>query len=160
MAEEKKARTPKSAGKTKTRARQKKSAAKTPKTTAKSAANARAEVKEKKKGRYIGMGIPTPEEVCDDKHCPFHGNLPVRGMILEGVVVSDKMDKTVVVERERLYYLKKYERYEKRTSRYMVHNPPCINARVGDVVKIAECRPISKTVSFVVVEKKAGGAVS
>ena len=44
-------------------------------------------------------------------------------------------------------------RYEKRRSKILAHNPPCIDAKKGDKVKIAECRPISKNVSFVVVEK-------
>lgn len=30
--------------------------------------------------RDIGIDVKTPENVCDDKHCPFHGNLPVRGL--------------------------------------------------------------------------------
>ena len=94
-----------------------------------------------------------PKESCNDRNCPFHGDLPIRGRILEGVVVSSKMDKTVIVEREYLHYVPKFLRYEKRHSRIPSHNPPCINAKEGDRVTIAECRPISKTVSFVVVEK-------
>jgi small subunit ribosomal protein S17 len=62
------------------------------------------------------------------------------------------MNATVVVEREYLHYVKKYNRYEKRRSRYHAHNTPCLNARVGDQVRIAECRPLSKTKNFVVVE--------
>ncbi|RLG90544.1 30S ribosomal protein S17, partial [Candidatus Bathyarchaeota archaeon] len=75
------------------------------------------------------------------------------GRVLEGVVVSAKMDKTVIVQRDYLHYVPKYKRYERRRSRIPSHNPPCINAKEGDRVKIAECRPISKTVSFVVIEK-------
>ena len=99
-----------------------------------------------------GLNVKTPERECDDVLCPYHGHLRVRGKIIEGRVVRDGMERSVVVERERLYYIKKYERYEKRLSRISAHNPPCINAKVGDMVKIAECRPISKTVAFVVVE--------
>jgi len=44
-------------------------------------------------------------------------------------------------------------RYERRRGHIPSHNPPCIDAKEGDRVRIAECRPISKTVSFVVVEK-------
>jgi small subunit ribosomal protein S17 len=62
------------------------------------------------------------------------------------------MNGTVVVEHEYLHYVKKYKRYEKRRSRYHAHSTPCINASAGDVVRIAECRPLSKTKSFVVVE--------
>lgn len=68
-------------------------------------------------------------------------------------MIKARADKMVVVEREYLHYVPKYMRYERRRSRIHAHNPPCINAKTGDRVKIAECRPISKTVSFVVVEK-------
>jgi len=105
------------------------------------------------KSRNIGIDIVPPEEVCDDVNCPFHGSLKVRGFSLVGEVVSEKMDKSVVVKKERLYYLKKYERYEKRTSKMHAHLPPCIDARAGDKVRIVECRPISKTISFVVIGK-------
>jgi len=105
-----------------------------------------------KKARDIGIDVPVPEEPCDDPRCPFHGKISVRGQMFTGEVVSDRMENTVVVKRERLYYVKKYERYEKRTSRMNAHNPPCLGAKVGDRVRIMECRPLSKTVSFVVVE--------
>jgi small subunit ribosomal protein S17 len=104
--------------------------------------------------RDIGLNVKVPEKECDDINCPFHGTLPVRGQILEGEVVSDKAPKTVVVLRSYLKKIAKYERYEKRHSKIHAHNPPCINAKVGDIVKIAECRPLSKTKSFVVVEKR------
>lgn len=108
---------------------------------------------EKKKIRDIGIDVKIPDKECTDKKCPFHGKLSVRGQIIEGTVVSDKMNESVVVMRERLWYLKKYERYEKRRSKYLAHNPPCINAKIGDFVKIAECRPLSKHISFTVIEK-------
>lgn len=72
---------------------------------------------------------------------------------MEGVVVSDKMQKTVTVKLEYAHKVPKYERYERRTSKIHAHNPPCINARIGDRVKIAECRRLSKTKAFVVVQK-------
>ncbi len=108
------------------------------------------------------LSFPKPARACDDKKCPFHGTLRVRGRTLEGIVVSDKMEKTVIVRRDYLKYVPKFKRYERRRSRIPAHNPPCIDAREGDRVRIAECRPISKTVSFVVVEileraEKIGG---
>jgi small subunit ribosomal protein S17 len=63
------------------------------------------------------------------------------------------MDKTVVVERDYLQYISKFHRYERRRSRIPSHNSPCIDAKEGDRVMIAETRPVSKTVSFAVVEK-------
>ncbi|MHA1594646.1 MAG: 30S ribosomal protein S17 [Candidatus Baldrarchaeia archaeon] len=102
--------------------------------------------------RNIGLNVKSPERECDDPNCPFHGSLPVRLRTLTGVVVSDKMQKTVIVRRDYVKYVPKYKRYERRKSHIPAHNPPCINARTGDWVRIAECRPLSKTVSFVVVE--------
>lgn len=109
------------------------------------------------KVRNIGIpNVKPPSGVCDDPFCPYHGKLSVRGKILEGVVVSTKMQRSVVVQRDYLKYVEKYQRYERRRSKIHAHNPPCINAKEGDKVKIAECRPISKTISFVVIEKVEG----
>lgn len=95
-----------------------------------------------------------PERECDDVNCPFHGTLSVRGRVLKGVVVSDKMDKSVVVSIEYMRFYPKYERYARMNSRITAHNPPCIDAKTGDNVRIAECRPISKTKAFVVVGRE------
>jgi small subunit ribosomal protein S17 len=108
---------------------------------------------EKKKSRNIGLNVKPPNDSCNDQDCPFHGTLPVRGQVIMGTVVSTKMQNTVSVEREFMHYVKKYERYEKRTSTYHAHCPSCMNLMVGDTVRIAECRPLSKTVSFVTIEK-------
>lgn len=100
----------------------------------------------------IGINVNPPKKECNDEKCPFHGKLSVRGKIIEGIVVSSKAPKTVVVRRDYLHYVPKYERYEKRRSRVVAYNPECISAKEGDKVKIAECRPLSKTKHFVVVE--------
>ena len=107
-----------------------------------------------KQVKDIGIDVKAPENACEDMLCPFHGMLPVRGQSIDGVVISTKMNRTAVVEKDYLKYNQKYERYEKRTSHYTVHNPPCIGVTTGDRVRIMECRPISKTVSFVIVEKR------
>jgi small subunit ribosomal protein S17 len=91
----------------------------------------------------MSLAFKKPKKSCEDKNCPFHGSLSVRGRVLDGTVATAKMDKTVIVEKEYLQFSPKYVRYEKRRGHIPSHNPPCI----------AECRPISKTVSFVVVEK-------
>ena len=106
------------------------------------------------KVKDIGIDVVPPTLECNDPNCPFHGSLSVRGQIIEGTVASIKMDKTIVVERNYLKYQQKYERYEKRSSRFSVHAPACFDLKVGDAVSIMECRPLSKTVSFVVVEKR------
>ncbi|MHA2118359.1 MAG: 30S ribosomal protein S17 [Candidatus Thorarchaeota archaeon] len=105
-------------------------------------------------GKVRNIGIPNvepPEKVCDDPHCPFHGNLPVRGRVMEGTVTSTKMHKTITFQQDFLSLIKKYARYERRRSKKHAHLPPCIDVRVGDKVKAVECRPLSKTVTCVVV---------
>ena len=102
--------------------------------------------------KNIGLEVSNPKKACQDDNCPFHGNLKCRGRVFTGTVVSSRMQKTVNVEWEWQNYLRKYERYEKRRSRVKAHNPSCINANEGDIVKIMECRPLSKTKNFVVVE--------
>jgi small subunit ribosomal protein S17 len=62
---------------------------------------------------------------------------------LQGVVVSDKMHKTVVVRVERRVMDPLYKKYVRRTKKYAAHDEA--NAyKIGDVVEIRECRPISK----------------
>ena len=100
----------------------------------------------------IGLDVPFPKTTCDDPKCPFHGTLNVKKKTFEGIVIADKMQKTVTIELERRIHIPKYERYEKRKSRLKAHNPPCINAKIGDIVKIAQTRPLSKTKNFVVVQ--------
>jgi small subunit ribosomal protein S17 len=101
----------------------------------------------------VGMEIKPPKEKCSDPRCPFHGTLSVRGRTFECIVARDKMQRTVTVELERMQVIPKYERYERRTSKLHAHNPPCIAAKVGDRVKVMECRRLSKTKAFVVVQK-------
>ena len=105
------------------------------------------------KARNIGIDVKAPKEDCKDNLCPFHGTLPIRGKIIEGVVVSDKAQKTAIIERGYFHFLPKFERYERRHSRISAYNPECIDAKNGDTVRIAECRPLGKTKAFVVVEK-------
>lgn len=78
--------------------------------------------------------------------------ISTRGRTFTGTVIRDKMSKTVTVEWERRKYIPKYERYEKRRTRVKAHNPENINAKEGDIVKIKETRPLSKTKNFIVIE--------
>ena len=107
----------------------------------------------KSQARNIGVVLETPKQGCSDIKCPFHGKLSARGRQFTGTVISAKMRKTAVIEFGRLQFLKKYERYEKRRTKLKVHNPECINAKDGDVVKVIECRPLSKTKNFVIIQK-------
>lgn len=76
--------------------------------------------------------------------------LKTRGNEIEGVVVSDKARKTVVIEHAYTTFLKKYERSLRKTSRIAAYSPECIGAKYGDTVTISETRRLSKTKSFVV----------
>jgi small subunit ribosomal protein S17 len=63
--------------------------------------------------------------------------------VLQGTVVSDKGDKTIVVSVERRVVHPIYKKYIRKTKRYMAHDE-ANQFKVGDVVKIRECRPLSR----------------
>ena len=71
--------------------------------------------------------------------------------ILQGVVVSDKQDKTVVVNVERQVMHPVYRKFVKRSKKYAAHDPKN-EAVVGDTVRIQETRPLSKTKRYRLVE--------
>ncbi|MBR9682323.1 MAG: 30S ribosomal protein S17 [Candidatus Aenigmarchaeota archaeon] len=103
--------------------------------------------------KNIGIEAKQPENTCEDSKCPWHGQLSLRGRVFTGTVVSNGGKNTVIVRWHYNYFISKYERYERRNTSVSAYNPDCINAKKGDIVKIAECRPISKTKSFAVIEK-------
>jgi small subunit ribosomal protein S17 len=107
----------------------------------------------KAKARNIGVDVKPPKKECNDRHCAFHGNIGLRGRTFVGTVISTDFNRTASVGWKRNYYLPKYERYEPRKSKVKAHNPDCIAAKKGDKVKVMECRPISKTKSFIIIEK-------
>ncbi len=63
--------------------------------------------------------------------------------VMQGVVVSDKMEKTVVVNVERRFKHPLYKKYIKRSKKYVAHDE-ANGSKIGDTVQIQECRPISK----------------
>jgi small subunit ribosomal protein S17 len=73
-------------------------------------------------------------------------NAAVRGRLIEveGIVVSDKMQKTISVEVFRLVKHEKYGKYLRRSSIFKAHDEKA-EARIGDKVKIVESKPLSKT---------------
>ncbi|HLD89172.1 MAG TPA: 30S ribosomal protein S17 [Candidatus Nanoarchaeia archaeon] len=105
------------------------------------------------KTRNIGVVVQIPEGECNDRNCPFHGRIRLRGRMFEGNVVSSKSQKTATVSWNWKRKVPKYERYEKKRTRIRAHNPPCIDAKEGDIVKIMESRKLSKTKNFVIFEK-------
>jgi small subunit ribosomal protein S17 len=79
--------------------------------------------------------------------------IKTRGRTFTGVVVDAKMQTTATVEWPRRKYVSKYERYMTSRTRVKAHNPQSIDAKKGDIVKLVECRPISKTKHFIIIEK-------
>jgi small subunit ribosomal protein S17 len=63
--------------------------------------------------------------------------------VMQGVVVSDKQDKTVVVKVERRVMHPLYKKFIKRSKKFAAHDPENV-CKEGDQVRIRECRPISK----------------
>jgi small subunit ribosomal protein S17 len=74
--------------------------------------------------------------------------------ILTGTVVSDKMDKTVVVRVERRVMHPVYKKFIRRSKKYAAHDPNNTH-KVGDTVRIQETRPLSKTKKWEVIGAEA-----
>ena len=95
---------------------------------------------------------------CKDMACPKHGNISIRGRSFKGTVIK-KFPKRITIEFERTLYIKKYERYAKKKTKLHARLPECMNdeVEIGDYVEIKECRPISKIIHFIVIQKIRGG---
>ena len=91
---------------------------------------------------------------CNDKRCHVHGNLKVRGRTFEGRVIR-KFPKRVTIEFERMAYVRKYERYSKSRTKIHARLQDCMkeDIQVGDLIKVQECRPLSKIIHFIVIKK-------
>lgn len=100
----------------------------------------------------IETAKPSKSPKSADPKDPFYGTTKIRGRIFTGTVISDRMQKTVTVEWPLRKFNKKYERFEMRRTRVKAHNPESIDAKAGDLVRISETRPLSKTKNFVVIE--------
>ncbi len=105
----------------------------------------------------IGLPVkkPTNKPQDNENNNPFTGSLSIRGKIFEGVVTKAKAKDTVVLERNTPIYFTKFRRYGRSKNKIHAHVPSNLNVHEGDTVIAAECRPISKSVSFVVVEVKS-----
>jgi small subunit ribosomal protein S17 len=78
--------------------------------------------------------------------------VPTRGRTFEGTVTK-KFPTRVVIEFERTVYIIKYERYARKKTRLHARLPQGMDVNVGDYVRVRECRPLSKIIHFVVIEK-------
>jgi small subunit ribosomal protein S17 len=74
-----------------------------------------------------------------------------RGRTFQGVV-SKKFEKRVVVDFERTVRIPKYERFVKKKTRIHARIPEKLDVKLGDYVKVRECRPLSKIIHFQVIE--------
>ncbi|RZD43114.1 MAG: 30S ribosomal protein S17 [Thaumarchaeota archaeon] len=105
------------------------------------------------------IGLPVKElkkkPVENENNNPFNGSLSIRGKIFEGIVINAKAKGTVVIERESLIEFSKFKRFGRSKNKIHAHVPSNLDIQEGDYVVAAECRPISKSVSFVVIEVKA-----
>ncbi|MDD5193831.1 MAG: 30S ribosomal protein S17 [Candidatus Nanoarchaeia archaeon] len=104
------------------------------------------------------MTNETQTSNCNDKLCPFHGQISLRGRNFQGKVIK-KFPKRVVIEFDRTLYVQKYERYSKRKTKLHARLPDCLKdeINIGDFIEIAECRPISKIIHFIAIKKITGG---
>jgi len=64
------------------------------------------------------------------------------------MVISTKMKNTIIIRRDFLHYVKKYNRFEKRHKNVPCHVSPCFQVKEGDIIIAGQCRPIAKTVRF------------
>jgi len=73
-----------------------------------------------------------------------------RGRTFVGTIIKAKALKTATLEFEWKKFVPKYERYLNKRTKLTVHNPDEIGAVKGDIVEVRECRPLSKTKSFII----------
>ena len=107
--------------------------------------------------KNIGLPVKEPKEkaVKNESGNPFYGSLTIRGKLFEGIVIDAKAKGTATIQKESPIYFTKFKRYGRSKNKIHAHVPSNLNVQVGDYVVAAECRPISKSVSFVVVEVKS-----
>ena len=109
--------------------------------------------------KNIGLGFKTPQEAITgtyvDKKCPFTSGISIRGKIFKGLVISQKMKNSLVIRRDYLHFIRKYNRYEKRHKTVTCHVSPAFHIKVGDTVTVGQCKPLSKTIRFNVIKVRS-----
>ncbi len=98
--------------------------------------------KKDKQEKEISKDVISEKKIC------------ARGRTFEGIV-KKKFHKRIVIEFERMIYVEKYERYAKSRTKIHARLPESMEKEinVGDLIKVQECRPLSKIIHFVVVKK-------
>jgi len=109
----------------------------------------------KQKTKVEARKSETPKKSNEEKLANAETEIVgTRGRLFEGIVTK-KFPKRIVIEFERMIYVRKYERYAKLKTKIHARLPDSIekNINVGDLVRVHECRPLSKIIHFVVVQK-------
>jgi len=101
----------------------------------------------KRESRYykaVGLGIKTPRTAIEgtyvDKKCPWTGSVNIRGKLITGVIKTTKMKNTIIIRKDYLHYIKKYNRFEKRHHNTPVHCSPAFRVKPGDEILAGQCR--------------------
>jgi small subunit ribosomal protein S17 len=104
--------------------------------------------------RNIGISTKksTKPPLSGEKNNPFNGSLSIRGKLFEGIVINAKAKHSVTLEKKSFINFSKFKRYGRSKNRIHAHVPSNLDVKEGDRVIAAECRPISKSVSFVIIE--------
>ena len=98
--------------------------------------------------KNIGVKVNEPKRECDDKNCPFHGGLSIRGKLFDGKVTGDKAKQTITLTKDEPIYFSKFKRYARGKSTIHAHVPgcidniwrPCIDCRMQTNIKISVIR--------------------
>ena len=107
--------------------------------------------------KNIGLPViePKGKPAKNENNNPFNGSMSIRGKLFEGIVINAKAKRTAVIQKESPIYFTKFKRFGRSKNKIHAHIPSNLNIQVGDHVVAAECRPISKSVSFVIIEVKS-----
>jgi len=112
----------------------------------------------KKTNEKMEEGKNIVRTACNDEKCHIHGKIKARGRVFEGTVIK-KLPTRIAIEFERMIYSNKYERYFKSKTKIHAHLPKCMEneIKVGDLIWVQECRPLSKIIHFVTIKKIKSG---
>ena len=72
------------------------------------------------------------------------GNVNIRGKLITGVIKTTKMKNTLIIRKDYLHYIKKYNRFEKRHKNTPVHVSPCFRVKAGDEILAGQCRCVHR----------------
>ena len=100
--------------------------------------------------KKVGLGFKTLSDAIQgnyiDKKCPFTGNVIIRGRIIKGIFLSTKVKHTIIVRRDFLHFIRKYQRYQKHHHNSPAHCSPAFKRITeGDIATIGQCRPLFQT---------------